>query len=130
MPHNGRKNANETMLRALACGATVDAAAHSAGVSRSTAHRRLKDPAFLAQIAALRADTVQRTAAMLTASALESVKTLMELQKPTNTGSGRLGAARAVLEIGVKLREAADLEERLAALEGRAALDRGRCAAG
>lgn len=30
----------------------------------------------------------------------------------------RLGAAKAVLEIGVKLREAAELEERIAALEG------------
>ena len=29
----------------------------------------------------------------------------------------RLGAARSILEIGIKLREAADLEERLSALE-------------
>jgi hypothetical protein len=29
----------------------------------------------------------------------------------------RLGAARAVLELGVKLREAAELEARIAALE-------------
>jgi hypothetical protein len=36
----------------------------------------------------------------------------------------RLGAARAVLEIGMKVRESADLEERLAALEKAAAEDR------
>jgi hypothetical protein len=33
----------------------------------------------------------------------------------------RLGAARAVLEMGMKVRESADLEERLAALEKAAA---------
>jgi len=33
------------------------------------------------------------------------------------------GAARAVLEIGMKVREMADLEERLAALEQRMAAD-------
>jgi hypothetical protein len=35
------------------------------------------------------------------------------------TNSVRLGAARAILEQGTRLRELADLEERLAALEQR-----------
>jgi hypothetical protein len=37
-----------------------------------------------------------------------------------------LGAARSVLEIGVKLREMAELEVRLAALEERLAADESR----
>jgi hypothetical protein len=60
---------------------------------------------------------VQRTVGLLTAAAVEAVKTLLELQKASAPYAVRLGAARAVLEIGTKLREAADLKERLAALE-------------
>jgi hypothetical protein len=69
---------------------------------------------------------VQRASGGLTAAAMESVKTLLTLQAPTNPPAVRLGAARATLEIGMKLREAVDLEERLAAVERRlAAPDQG-----
>jgi hypothetical protein len=80
-------------------------------------YRRLADPDFRQQLHAIRADMVQRTAGALTAAATEAVRTLLELQKPVVPAAVRLGAARAVLEIGVKLREVAELEERLAALE-------------
>jgi hypothetical protein len=62
---------------------------------------------------------VQRTAGALTAAAGEAVRTLLELLKPAVAASTRLGAARAVLESGVRLREIAELEERLAELERR-----------
>jgi hypothetical protein len=39
------------------------------------------------------------------------------LQHETRPAAVRLGAARAVLELGAKLREAAEFETRLAALE-------------
>jgi hypothetical protein len=38
MPNRGRKGADETLLAALACGATIDGAARQAGVSRRTAN--------------------------------------------------------------------------------------------
>jgi hypothetical protein len=57
---------------------------------------------------------------------MEAVKTLLSLQQGTVTNSVRLGAARAILEQGMRLRELADLEERLAALEQR--LDSNRAA--
>jgi hypothetical protein len=60
---------------------------------------------------------VSRTAGTLTAAAGEAVRTLLELLKSTASAAVRLGAARAVLELGMKVREVADLEERLAALE-------------
>jgi len=62
---------------------------------------------------------VQPAAAALTAAAMEGVKTLLELMMPPNTGAVRLGAARSILEMGVKLREMAELEERINALEER-----------
>jgi hypothetical protein len=70
---------------------------------------------------ALRGDMVSRTAGTLTAAAIEAVRTLLELQKSSTSDAVRLGAARAVLEMGMKVRESADLEERLAALEKAAA---------
>jgi hypothetical protein len=49
------------------------------------------------------------------------VRTLLALRKSAASGSVRLGAARAILGIGMKVREDADLEERVAALEKTAA---------
>jgi len=62
---------------------------------------------------------LQRSAATLTAAAGEAIKTLLALQKPAEAGPVRLGAARAILEIGMKLREFVDIESRLANLEQR-----------
>jgi hypothetical protein len=45
------------------------------------------------------------------------VQTLLELQKSSAPPATRLGAAKAVLEIGMKVRETAELEQRLTALE-------------
>jgi hypothetical protein len=105
------------VLMALACGATVAAAARQTGASERTIYRRLADPAFKHELQVLRADMVQRTSGTLTAAATEAVKSLLELLKPATPHATRLGAARSVLELGVKLREAAELEARIAALE-------------
>jgi hypothetical protein len=117
----GRRNADDRLLQVLACGATVAASAAQAGVSEATVYRRLAEPKFRQRLQRLRADMVQRTAGTLTAAANEAVRTLLELQKPSAPPAVRLGAARSVLEIGMKVREVADLEERLAALEQLAA---------
>ena len=121
MPSRTRKAADEALLTALACGATVEGAARQAGVSRRTAQRRMADPEFLGRLSEARVDMVKRASGMLSAAAMESVKTLLVLQAAPNPGPVRLGAARAVLEMGLKVREAAELEERVAALERRVA---------
>jgi hypothetical protein len=112
-----KPNSNHALMIALACGATIEAAARQVGISERAVYRRLEKPEFKREINQLRSEMIQRAAAMLTAAAMESVKTLLELQKPSVTAAVRLGAARAVLEMGVKLREVADLEQRIAALE-------------
>jgi hypothetical protein len=121
MADNPRKRAEDKLLLALACGATIESAARECGLSPRTVYRRLADPAFRRRLGQLRADMVQRTAGALTAAGAEAVRTLLELLKPAVAPSTRLGAARAVLESGVKLRELAELEGRLAALEERVA---------
>src|SRR5262249_32314147 len=117
LPHRGRQQADETILLALACGATVESAARQAGVAPRPVHRRLDDPAFPQRLQALRADMIGRTERSLTAAATEAVRTLVELLKPTTPATVRLGAARAVLEMSLKVREVTDLEQRLLALE-------------
>ena len=119
MAQKGRRNTDDQLLLALACGATLESAARQAGVSLRTANRRAADPDFSRRLNALRWDMVQRALGMLTAAMGESAKTLVVLQKETVPYSSRLGAARAVFEIGMKLREQNDLEQRLAAIEER-----------
>jgi hypothetical protein len=104
---------------ALACGASAEQAARQTGLSESTVYRRLRDPAFRQELQAVRDDMVRRSAGMLTAAAGEAVKTLVALMAPAVPAPTRLGAARAVLEIGIKVREVSELAERVAALEER-----------
>lgn len=126
MAGGNKQNADHALLMALACGSTVESAARKAGVSESTVYRRLRRPAFAAEVKRRRVEMLERTCAMLTAASLESVKTLVELQNASHSGSVRLGAARAVLEQGTKLREMVELEERIAVLEQQLANRNGR----
>jgi hypothetical protein len=119
MAQKGKRSADEQLLTALACGATVEVAARQAGVSERTAYRRLADRDFRRRLQGVRADFAQRTAGTLTAAGTEAVRTLLELLRGPSAAAVRLGSARAVLEIGMKAREVADLEERMAALEER-----------
>jgi len=114
-------NAEMKLLLPLTCGMTAEQAARQAAVSVRTVRRRLKNPEFRRQIQEARADMVRRTAATLTAAGGEAVKTLVELMRSPSPFAVRLGAARGILEIGMKARETAELEDRLAALEQRMA---------
>src|SRR5688572_4884668 len=117
-----RKKNEDALLLALACGATVEAAARQCDLTERTIYRRLSEPAFRTRLQAVRADMVKRAAGMLTAAATEAVRTLLALQKESAPPAVRLGAARAVLELGIKVRELVDVEARIAALEEQAGL--------
>jgi hypothetical protein len=119
MPKRNRQAANEALIIALACGATVEQAARQAGMSRRTAQRRLADKAFQQQLRAFTAEMVKRTTGMLTAAAQESVKTLLRLHAASNPPGVQLGAARSVLQLSLKQRESCEFEERLAEVERR-----------
>jgi hypothetical protein len=110
---------DELLIAALASGATKESAARHAGVSLRTVHRRLDDPQFCRALQAFRTDIVQRTAGALTAAGLEFVKTLVRLAGTGAPPATQLGAARAGLEIGMRVREQTDLEVRLTAMEER-----------
>jgi hypothetical protein len=113
MPRRSQKQAEIKLVLALACGATVETAALQSGLSVRTVYLRLKDPEFRRRIAEVSSDTVRRTTGALTAAAMQSVQTLLELLKPNYPGNVRLGAARTVLELGLKFREETDLREQI-----------------
>jgi hypothetical protein len=118
-----RKNADATLLAALASGATVEAAAKQAGVSEGTVYRRLREPGFKAEIDQARADLIERAVSVLAGISSAAVVTLGQLLK-SNRDSVRLGAARTVLEMTIKLRDHAELEQRLAAMEAAQGINR------
>jgi hypothetical protein len=115
--HNGRQNADDLLAAALATGATIRDGASLAGIGERTAHRRVSDPSFRARVARMRARTVEAAMGRLTEGMVGAADTLRQLLE-AESETVRLGAARSVLEFGVRLRETVDFEARLAALEG------------
>jgi HEAT repeat protein len=114
--HRGRRNADEALALAVASGQSLRDAAGAVGVSERTAARRWADADFRRRVSALRGDMVQRCVGRMADGMAEAADVLRQLLS-AESESVRLGAARSLLELGVKLRESAELEERVAALE-------------
>jgi hypothetical protein len=107
---------DELLIVALAGGAGVAGAAAKAGLSKRTAFRRLEDPGFRARVAAARAELVAKATGRLADLASEAAEALGELLKVDDLRL-RLGACRAILELGTRLRESSELDERISELE-------------
>jgi hypothetical protein len=118
--HRGRRNADEALALALATGQTLRAAAEATGVGERTATRRVAEPGFRRRVGELRAEMTSRALGRMADGMADAADVLRQLLN-AESESVRLGAARSLLELGVKLRESVELEERLAALEGRLA---------
>jgi transposase len=112
-----RKGDTELIL-ALAQGKSIREAAAIAGVGETTVYRRRQDPAFRREVSELRMDMYREAAGLLARSMVPAVGTLLSLQK-AESEMARLGAARTLLEFGMRISEAIDLAERIAALEER-----------
>ena len=119
MAHNGRKNADEALALALATGQTLRDAAAASSVAERRAFRRMADPVFRRRVGELRGEMVGRAVGRLADGSTEAVAALRKLLDAGTPPAVRLGAARAILELGTKLRESVELEQRLADLERR-----------
>ena len=117
MAHRGRRNADEALALALATGQTLRAAAEATGVGERTATRRWADPAFRHRVAELRGEMVVRGCGRLADAMVAAADVLRALLDAGTPPAVRLGAARALLELGTKLRESVELEARLVDLE-------------
>jgi hypothetical protein len=114
----GGRKGQDALALALASGQTIRDAAVAAGLGERTATRRVADPAFRQRIAALRSDMLARAAGQIADGMTQAVKTLRQLLS-ARSESVRLAAARSILEIGPRLHESLDLDERLREVEGR-----------
>jgi hypothetical protein len=117
MADDGRPAGDDELILALAAGATVKDAAGQAGIGERTAYRRLADADFRRAVSEARGrlfDNALGRLANIASKAADTLDRLMDSDKP----SVSLGAAKAALELGPRLRELTELEERLTRLEG------------
>lgn len=114
-----RGKADELFLQAIVCGASLEAAAKRAGISRATAFRRAKAPQFQQTLKSMRQEIIFRTLSTLNAATGEAARTLIQLLGSAHSSSARLGASKAIIELSCKLRDHEDFEERLRAIEDR-----------
>src|SRR6516162_2971820 len=116
MAHRGRRNADEALALAVATGQTLRDAAAAVGVSERTAARRWADAAFRLRVSNLRTEMVQRSLGRMADGMSDAAAKLRELLSAASE-SVRLGAARALLELGAKLRETVELGSKVEELE-------------
>lgn len=118
MAENGDIRGETALIIALARGDSQREAAASSGVGLRTITRRMGDPDFAAAVQAERTRLVQRAIGRLADSAVWFADVLLAVATdPDAPASARVSAARAGLEIGVRLREADEVEQRLTRLE-------------
>lgn len=120
MQEKARRKGDPALIAALAGGRTVRDAARAAGVNEATVHRRMKDAAFRQTVAEARSRLIEGAVGQLADASTAAVATLRALLD-AESETARLGAARSILELGSKLRESIEMEQRIAALEARAA---------
>jgi len=121
MAENGKPTGDlwagdDALVAALAAGSTVPDAAKRANMSERTARRRLDDPAFRRRVSEARGELYSAAMGRLAAVATKAADTLEKLLTSTRDAVA-LGAARSILELGQRLRESVELEQRIAALE-------------
>jgi hypothetical protein len=108
----------EAAAVALASGCTIEVAARECGAAVRTIKTWLADVAeFRQRIDGLREDITKQALGRLVDSMTSAADTLGYLSRKAKSENVRLNAARAVLEMGVKMRETVELAERVAALE-------------
>ena len=110
----------EAAAFALASGRTQDEAASISGAGTRTIKTWLySQPAFTDRIRELRGEMTTRALGTLVDRMVTAAETLGELCKKGKSEMVRLTAARSILEMGTKLRETVEMEERISALENR-----------
>jgi HEAT repeat protein len=114
--HRGRQNADEALALAVASGQSLRDAAAAVCIGERTATRRAADPDFRQRVAELRTEMTSRALGRLADGMSAAADTLRQLLD-AESESVRLGAARALLELGTKLREAIELASKVDELE-------------
>ena len=104
------------LMTALAGNLGMPAACEAAGVSRATAYRWVKEPAFQEELRRLRDEVLSEALATVKTHAARAVTKLAELVDAEDDRVSRR-ACNDILGRALKVRELDDFERRLAAME-------------
>lgn len=120
-PENGTLTPRqEGAALALARGLSLpDAARESRAGVRTIKSWTASLPAFSRRVQQLRSEMTGRALGKLADNMASAADTLGYLARKAKSETIRLGASRAILELGVKFRESTELAERITALESR-----------
>lgn len=108
---------DEIAVLSLARGRSYSRAAQESGLSARTIARRMSSPEFRSRVQERRAGLIDSMAGRLAAGGSHAIATLRELLESTAPPATRMAAAKAIVELTVRLREAGEIERRLAELE-------------
>jgi len=111
--HQGKRS---LLLFELVAGKSVADAAQAAGISLKTAYRQLKKPAFRERLNQLRGYMLASATSRMANGMSQAVDTFFTLLNDESS-SIRLRAARAIIGLGLKMRDAVDTNERLNEVE-------------
>ena len=112
-----RRRGDHILVPSLARGETIARAASQAGLSERTVYRRLHEPEFRAQVDGARAELFDQAAGRLAGAAEAATDCLIALLD-AEAETVRLGAARALWNQLVRVREVSEFERRLETIEG------------
>lgn len=121
MAKNGTlTNRQSKAIAALMSSRNVAAAAKSAGVGLRTLHRWLDSPAFVAELKAAESSAIDQAVRRLAELSGAAIDTLSSAMVDADATPGaRVQAANVALSQLLRLKELADLEARITALESR-----------
>lgn len=117
------ENLSDKQLRVISyllAAPSIEAACRQAHISKGTVYSWLKSESFQAEIRAQRARVMSSAIEKLKAGVEKAVDTLIELLD-CSKAEVRRGAAKDVIDFGLKGLELQEIESRLAALEALAA---------
>lgn len=118
MAHEGRKNARFKLASLIATGMPVKYAAKEAGLSRSTAARWVKIPAFVGMVDRLKNRAVSEAVANLSSSMSKAATKLGALVDSADEKIS-LAAAKSLLEMALKARREEETDRKIAELTER-----------
>lgn len=118
MAENSGHRRHDVLVTALAKGESITTAAKLSGFSARTVNRRVTETAFREEVQQVRNGLVATAAGRIAGLMDDAADALRELLR-SQTEAIRLSAARTVFDVALRLKECAELEGRLAAVEGR-----------
>ena len=116
MSQNVASEKDVILALALASGESTTAAGEKVGVCRRTVERHLAQPEFRKLVADFRSEVVAETLGKMASNMTRAADALAGLLD-TADDKLRLRSARAVLSLGIRLRDSVELTERVRDLE-------------